>query len=230
MIDFSFNASDSELQHFEFTIPDGFTASVEDNKVIFSKSSVFNPSYPIPKAIDLGLPFGTLWADCNLGASSPEESGHYFRWGEITPHEDYEKFLYPHLCNGKFKDIGSDIAGTQYDAAFVHLGKSWCMPNEAQFKELLEMCSFNWESYKGVGGMKITGPNNNFLFIPTSGFRSYKSGVLYGVGSYGYFWSSTASGGVNGRYFFFFSSSDWYLNYGNRAYGFPIRPVIIKKR
>lgn len=229
MIDFSFNAPDSELQHFELTIPDGFTASIEDNRVIFSKSSVLNPSYPIPKAIDLGLPSGTLWADCNLGASSPEESGHYFRWGEITPHEDYEKFLYPHLCNGKFKDIGSDIAGTQYDAAFVHLGKSWCMPNEVQFKELLEMCSFNWKSYKGVWGMKITGPNNNFLFIPASGYRFSGSGSLDNVGDNGYCWSSSAGVGVIGRQFSFYSS-DWDLHDYGRANGFPIRPVIIKKR
>ena len=28
--------------------------------------------------IDLGLPSGLLWADCNLGATKPEEYGNYY--------------------------------------------------------------------------------------------------------------------------------------------------------
>ena len=32
--------------------------------------------------IDLGLPSGTLWMDRNIGASSPEDAGLYFAWGE----------------------------------------------------------------------------------------------------------------------------------------------------
>ena len=32
--------------------------------------------------IDLGLPSGTKWASCNVGASKPEEFGLYFAWGE----------------------------------------------------------------------------------------------------------------------------------------------------
>lgn len=36
--------------------------------------------------VDLGLPSGTLWATCNVGASSPEEYGDYFAWGETVPY------------------------------------------------------------------------------------------------------------------------------------------------
>ncbi len=28
--------------------------------------------------VDLGLPSGTLWATCNIGASSPSDCGEYF--------------------------------------------------------------------------------------------------------------------------------------------------------
>ena len=35
--------------------------------------------------VDLGLPSGTLWATCNVGASTPEEFGNYFAWGETEP-------------------------------------------------------------------------------------------------------------------------------------------------
>lgn len=37
------------------------------------------------ETIDLGLPSGTLWASCNLGASSLLEFGDYFAWGDSSP-------------------------------------------------------------------------------------------------------------------------------------------------
>lgn len=35
------------------------------------------------KFVDLGLPSGLLWAECNIGASEPEENGYSYRWGEV---------------------------------------------------------------------------------------------------------------------------------------------------
>ena len=32
--------------------------------------------------VDLGLPSGTLWATCNVGASKPSDAGLYFQWGD----------------------------------------------------------------------------------------------------------------------------------------------------
>lgn len=37
------------------------------------------------KYIDLGLSSGTLWATMNIGASTPEDYGDYFAWGETAP-------------------------------------------------------------------------------------------------------------------------------------------------
>ena len=34
--------------------------------------------------IDLGLPSGTKWACCNVGASKPEDYGGYYEWGQIA--------------------------------------------------------------------------------------------------------------------------------------------------
>ena len=42
-----------------------------------------------PHAIDLGLPSGTKWACCNVGASAPEQYGGYYAWGET-----HEKSVY----------------------------------------------------------------------------------------------------------------------------------------
>ena len=45
--------------------------------------------------VDLGLPSGTIWATCNLGAESPEECGYYYAWGETEPKNNYyEKVKY----------------------------------------------------------------------------------------------------------------------------------------
>ena len=40
--------------------------------------------------VDLGLPSGTLWATCNVGAETPEDCGDYLAWGETAPKEMYD--------------------------------------------------------------------------------------------------------------------------------------------
>ena len=49
--------------------------------------------------VDLGLPSGTLWATCNVGASKPEDYGGYFAWGETNPKNVYDWTTYK-LCRG----------------------------------------------------------------------------------------------------------------------------------
>ena len=44
--------------------------------------------------VDLGLPSGTKWATCNVGADSPEEYGDYFAWAETEPKSYYEWSTY----------------------------------------------------------------------------------------------------------------------------------------
>ena len=44
--------------------------------------------------VDLGLPSGTLWATCNVGADTPEGYGYYFAWGETQQKEAYNWSTY----------------------------------------------------------------------------------------------------------------------------------------
>lgn len=39
--------------------------------------------------VDLGLPSGTKWATCNVGAKKPIEYGKYYAWGEKSVKSDY---------------------------------------------------------------------------------------------------------------------------------------------
>ena len=80
------------------------------------------------EAVDLGLPSGTKWANMNVGAEHPEDYGSYFPWGETETEvkDEYGWNTYIH-CDGSAAtchNIGSDIAGTQYDAAIANWGDS----------------------------------------------------------------------------------------------------------
>ena len=92
-----------------------------------------------PHAIDLGLPSGTKWACCNVGASAPWEYGGHYAWGETDVKSYYNNDNYQYFKNLKFVDIGSNISGTKYDVAFMKVGNAWCMPtrNQMQYQIIL---------------------------------------------------------------------------------------------
>lgn len=164
----------------------------------------YEPSYTScpdgnhPHMIDLGLPSGTKWACCNVGASMPEEYGDYYAWGETQPKAMYnwETYAYCHKNDSVgywemvIENIGSDIAGTCYDAATANWGAPWRMPTKAQCDELRTNCSSVWTTMNGVNGRKFTGPNSGTIFLPAAGYREYWQ--IYDLaGSSGLYWSST---------------------------------------
>lgn len=154
-----------------------------------------------PHAIDLGLPSGTKWCCCNVGASTPEGDGGYYAWGETSEKSVYNDVTYKYH-NGQDTDgdgwidqnfsvvnIGSDIAGTQYDVAHVRMGAPWRMPSTAQQQELINNCSRQWTQKNGVNGILVTGRNGGQIFLCAAGDRWRDE--LRHVGSYGHYWSSS---------------------------------------
>ncbi len=144
--------------------------------------------------IDLGLPSGTKWACCNVGATTPESYGGYYAWGETEEKSVYNWNTYQygyynydgdysHLVN-----IGSDIAGTEYDVATAKWGSGWCMPSHAQQEELVNNTTSEWTTVNGINGCKFTGSNGGTIFLPAAGGR-WDSSLWY-VGSSGDYWSS----------------------------------------
>jgi hypothetical protein len=129
--------------------------------------------------VDLGLPSGTLWATCNVGANAPEEFGHQFAWGETAPKETYNWYTYKWCEDGlltKYCNNSSD--GTvdnkieldpEDDAAYVNWGPSWRMPTVEQLVELYSNCTQQWTELNGVKGILVTGPNGNSIFLPLGG-------------------------------------------------------------
>lgn len=134
------------------------------------------------EAVDLGL--SVNWATCNVGASSPEEYGDYFAWGEITAKSSYTK--YNSLTH---KQEFGDISGTQYDVAHVKWGGSWRMPTKDECRELLEKCTITSTILNEIKGVLVVGPNGKSIFLPAAGYYGGKSQSYNGDPSY--YWSST---------------------------------------
>ena len=133
--------------------------------------------------VDLGLPSGNLWAECNLGASSPEAYGDYYAWGEVEPKQVY---TYP---NHKWYKEGAPSQGfTKYnnedgkltlededDAVIQKLGNGWRTPTLADFRELTNQkyTTIEKTTLDGVAGYQITSKKNGkSIFIPCAGFKN----------------------------------------------------------
>ena len=182
-----------------------------------------------PHMIDLGLPSGTLWACCNVGAGKPEAYGDYYAWGETTAKIAYTWNTYKYYDNTKtgnarYVSIGPDIAGTGYDAATSSWGAPWRMPTSEQCKELIDNCTSQWTTMGGVRGRKFTGPSGGTIFLPASGYRT--ESALYDTDAYGGYWSSAMDGSsVQYAWYFYFNSGDPNTSYDSRYKGRSVRPV-----
>lgn len=132
--------------------------------------------------VDLGLPSGTLWATCNVGASSQEEYGSYYAWGEICTKSEYT------YDNYIYKDIPPTLT-LDNDVAHVNWGGNWRMPTVWEMRELLNECKWNKATIGGVNGCKVSSrKNNNYIFLPASG-TDYSHSYNNICGDY---WSSTS--------------------------------------
>lgn len=209
----------------------------DNSKVTYSISQVKEVSFVEPGEhdyVDLGLPSGTLWATCNVGASKPEEYGDYFAWGETEPkdHYDWSTYFDTDDNGSTFKKYNSNGGLTELlpedDAATTNWGNDWQMPSLEQIKELYDSgnTTTEWTQLNGVDGFKITSnSNDNSIFLPAAGFR-YETG-LYDAGVYAIYWARTLHPSIN----FYAAGLKFYSNDSlsavgsGRNYGRSIRPV-----
>lgn len=199
--------------------------------------------------VDLGLPSGTLWATCNIGASKPEEYGDYFAWGETTPKDIYDWSNYKWMntgqssweqinkytikdgitsaCwynNGQFVGDGKKRLEEDDDAATVNWGSDWCMPTQAQLQELINPSYTTIEdiTINGIYLRKITSKvNGNIIILPAGGARI---NTTQQMNNNGYYWSCELYDSN--------TQSAWLQDYiavlgvsGERFYGLNVRPI-----
>ena len=190
--------------------------------------------------VDMGLPSGTLWATCNIGAETPEEYGYHYAWGETETKADFtwdnyafgtESALAKYCNNAEYGTVDNLLTlEAEDDAAVFKWGGDWRIPTYEIFKELYDNCERVLTSQNGVNGCLFTSKTNgNTLFFPVD------ADIL---SDYGMYWTSSLNTtNPNGAWYFIISFdatlgeynvlSDYYsTDYNSRMYMLAIRPVI----
>ena len=185
------------------------------------------------KFVDLGLPSGLLWATCNVGATSPEQAGLYFAWGETVGYTaeqvksgersfDEDSYKSRHAAS-----ISTDLK-IEEDAVHIHMSGKWRTPTNVECQELIDNCNVVWtDDYNGTGvaGRVFTSKvNGNSVFLPAAGYCLDSS--VNGVGSYGFYWSASWYSSAYSWYLsFYFAKVFPEVDFNFRCYGFPVRGV-----
>lgn len=188
----------------------------------------------IGSAVDLGL--SVKWADRNIGASTPEDYGAYFAWGEIKEKETYVKdnsIAYgksiSELKSNGFIDDNWNLLPS-YDAATANWKNGWRMPTIKEMHELVDNCKWSFRTKNGIGGYVVEGLNGNTIFLPCAGWEVDSTRNQWAQGKYGSYWTASVSSDKTVAYYLFYSDSyirfDYgYYEYFYRHYGMSIRPV-----
>ena len=193
---------------------------------------------------------GPYWAECNVGATKPEEYGYSFWWGDTVGSArnasgngwvssrtgalfsfsdvncpTYNKTTAQLQSDGYIDATGNLVA--KYDAATAHLGAPWRMPTDAEFAALIDNCTTTWTTRNGVYGRLVTGKgafSTKSIFLPAAGYGC--DSYLNDTGSGGYYWSSSPYSGIsNYAWYLYFRSGYLYQDYYYRFCGLPVRPL-----
>ena len=181
----------------------------------------------VPEAVDLGL--SVKWATFNVGATSPEDYGDYFAWGETEPKETYSWATYKWGTSSNLTKYnttdGKTTLDPEDDAAKVLWGGYWRMPSKEEVDELTQQCTWIWTTHNNVNGYKVTGPNGNSIFLPAAGYKG--AGPTYPAGEDGLYWTSTLEKGHFSYLIVLHNDAPptEASTKGTRCFGFTIRPV-----
>ena len=186
-------ALDSQIRNNEEQIL-SFYNVFSDYDEKFDKINKVISKFPSIEYVDLGLPSGTLWLTCNLGATTPTGIGNYYMWGSLSPNDKTNC----NWSNTPFNDgqdtqndtvFNTATAGSKnivlyqnrlneaFDVIYHRTHGIAKLPTEEQINELISdtYTTRAWvTNYQGitVKGFTFTSKtNNNVLFIPAGGFR-----------------------------------------------------------
>ena len=170
--------------------------------------------------IDLGLPSGTLWATCNVGAKRPTDGGYFLAFGETTEKDSYSTLEHA-LRDKRFEGT----APLEFDSVHLLMGGDWELPTKEQLEELL--CSV--KLYRKDSGYEVYESlyNDAKITIPFTGYMD--SNRVEEKHSHIYLWSKTAVGKEFwSAYFARNGQQGGSYYYG--AYGHCMRGVINRKK
>ena len=194
--------------------------------------------------VDLGLPSGTMWATCNVGADKPEDYGLLFQFGRVDGYaygdsnnqfrtqnqnnEDTGNSYIPLTTSGRTYNE-SNILNLEDDAASVNMGGVWRMPTNSDIAELYSYATHKVETISEVQGMMFTSKSNeNRLFIPFNKDLWDDGAWKHWGNPCAYLWSSQVHNSyVNNAYILSCGTNNvTYINaFNTRNKTFPIRGV-----
>jgi len=197
--------------------------------------SIFSNTENGHEYVDLGL--SVKWATCNIGASSPEECGDFFAWGEKAPKGSYSENNYIFALNDKdqsvfharFSKYSLNDGITQLepadDVARAYWGGSWRIPTYRECLELETKCTWTWKSQAGHYGYLVTSKTNGeSIFLPAAGLMVLNEQLgLYSSGSY--YTSSLNPQNYGEAHVLAFNSDYFSIKFSSRHRGRSIRPV-----
>ena len=120
-----------------------------------ASTNVLADDYFTPQYVDLGLPSGTLWAKCNVGADKPEGLGDYFAWGETKPKTVYEWSSYAYMNEEKLKycygekgpdwfNINKYVFDCQLKGGIWYSGLTFIGDNKTTLEAADDAATANW--------------------------------------------------------------------------------------
>ncbi len=195
--------------------------------------------------VDLELPSGLLWATCNLGASSVEEYGLFYAWGETKGYTSTNERIFDwttyELCNGTNSSFSKYCTSTKYgtvdsrtvleledDAAHISWGGSWRIPTRAEWEELNSNTTGDTVRINGSLCRKFTSRTNSdkYIILPFAGCLQDSEHVEEGINAN--YWSSTLHNTESMYSYRPYITSSGGIRYNGiyfRCYAQSIRPV-----
>ena len=219
----------------------------EDNSVRYLPE--LDDPYNGHEYVEIG---GLKWATMNIGATSPEEAGLYFAWGDTQGYtveqvgsgEGQKYFGWADYKYGNGTSLPDPTEMAKYmtkynstdglttleavdDAAVANWGGSWRIPTTDEFQALGAAVNTTWTQVNNVYGILCTDKTDESktLFFPANGNCS--AGVQY-TGNHCVYWSSSLDTKYKeNAYIVNLSSSNaLWDTHAPRLIGFAVRPVI----
>ena len=197
------------------------TNSIGETKSEIQSFKTADDPYDGHTYIDFGLPSGTKWAVMNIGATSPEETGIYFAWGETNGKAKYssstyfDRYYQASWAGGLNENVTLPVS---FDAAYQNWGYKWSIPTSEQVDELINNCKWQLIESQGVKGFLIS-KNDKSIFLPVSGYMDNEE---IKNASKCFYWTSTRYYIENTRAYCIENKD---IGWENRYYGMPIRAV-----
>ena len=197
---------------------------------------------------------GPYWAECNVGATKPEEYGYYFWWGDtvgykrnanndgwVSAADGTTGIVLSELQSPANTTCGKDNSWLEsngyidgsgnltstHDAATAHLGALWRMPTSDEIGALRDKTKMTWTTKNGVYGYLVEGVTAGYTdksIFLPASGSGYDSN-FWRAGSGGSYWSSTPYYAPGYVFYLYFDSDHSERGNTYPCAGFSVRPV-----